>query len=174
MNLLPPINFNKWIEEHREQLKPPVCNKVVWEDAEFIVMVVGGPNQRTDFHYDEGPEFFYQLEGRMLLRLMHEEEDGNNIEDIYIEEGEIFMLPPKVPHSPQRFADTVGLVVERKRLAHEKDGLSWYCQNCGHKLYEQYFTLENIETQLADVFAMFNADTRLQICDICQHQNPQA
>ncbi len=174
MSLLPPINFMQWIAEHRDELQPPVCNKVIWEDAEFIVMVVGGPNQRTDFHYDEGPEFFYQLEGRMLLRIMHEEADGNRVEDIYIEAGEIFMLPPKIPHSPQRFENTVGLVIERKRLAHEKDGLMWYCQNCNHKLYEQFFTLENIATQLPEVFAEFNANADLQTCNQCQYHNPQA
>ncbi len=174
INLLPPINFKQWIEDHREQLRPPVCNKVIWEDAEFIVMVVGGPNQRSDFHYDEGAEFFYQIEGKMLLRIMHETDNGNHSEDIYIQEGEIFMLPPKVPHSPQRFAGTVGLVVERKRLAHEKDGLMWYCQECGHKLYEQYFTLENIETQLPEVFAMYNADPQLQTCSKCGYHNQNA
>jgi len=172
--MLPPINFPQWIEEHRHLLQPPINNKVVWEDAEFIVMVVGGPNQRTDFHYDEGPEFFYQIEGQMCLRIMHEGKSGNKPEDLIIKEGEIFLLPPKVPHSPQRFADTVGLVIERKRLAHEQDGLMWYCQQCGHKLYEQYFTLENIETQLPEVFAQFNADTKLQTCNECGHHNPQA
>lgn len=36
---------------------------------------------------------------------------------------QIFLLPAGVPHSPQRFADTVGLVIERRRLETELDGL---------------------------------------------------
>jgi len=109
--MLPPINFKSWIEENRHLLKPPVGNKVVYEDTELIIMVVGGPNTRKDYHIDEGEEFFYQLEGGMVLRIM----ENGKPKDLAINEGEIFLLPPKVPHSPQRFENTVGLVVERKR-----------------------------------------------------------
>ena len=124
--MLPPINFKSWIEENRHLLKPPVGNKVVYEDTELIIMVVGGPNTRKDYHIDEGEEFFYQLEGGMVLRIM---EDGKP-RDIQINEGEIFLLPPKVPHSPQRFDNTVGLVVERKRGKGELDAFRWYCDEC--------------------------------------------
>src|SRR5687768_10135066 len=109
MSRLQPLNFKKWIDEHRHLLKPPVGNQMVWEDREFIVMVVGGPNSRTDFHIDESEEFFYQVEGDITLRVI---EDGQ-MRDLPIREGEIFLLPPKVPHSPQRPAGTVGLVIER-------------------------------------------------------------
>jgi 3-hydroxyanthranilate 3,4-dioxygenase len=111
MKSLTAFSFRTWIDEHRHLLKPPVCNQQVFEENDFIVMVVGGPNSRTDYHYDEGPEFFYQVEGDMLLRTI---QDGKRV-DIPIREGEILLLPPKVPHSPQRFRDTVGLVIERKR-----------------------------------------------------------
>jgi len=57
------FNFKRWIDEHRHLLKPPVGNKLVFTDSEFIIMVVGGPNARRDFHVDPGEEFFYQLEG---------------------------------------------------------------------------------------------------------------
>ncbi len=110
MALMPPFNFKKWIDEHRHLLKPPVGNQMVWQDRDFIVMVVGGPNSRTDFHIDESEEFFYQLEGDINLRII---EDGKP-RDMPIREGDIFLLPPKVPHSPQRPAGTVGLVIERK------------------------------------------------------------
>src|SRR5262245_15162489 len=103
---LPPINFKQWINDHRHLLKPPVGNKMVYEDADFIVMVVGGPNARKDYHYDEGEEFFYQLEGDITVKIV---EDGTP-RDVKIREGEIFLLPPKVPHSPQRPANTIGLV----------------------------------------------------------------
>ena len=166
--MLPPINFQQWIEDHRHLLKPPVCNKVIWQDGEFICMVVGGPNSRTDYHYDEGPEFFYQVEGDMLLRVM---EDGAP-RDIRIAEGEVFLLPPRVPHSPQRFEDTVGLVIERQRLENEQDGLMWFCEKCNHKLYEEYFQLTDIEAQLPPVFDRFYGNEQFRTCDDCGHLNP--
>lgn len=160
-----PINFKQWIEENRHLLKPPVGNKCVWENQDFIVMVVGGPNTRSDYHYDEGPEFFYQVEGDMVLKIM----ENGQPRDIPIREGEIFLLPPKVPHSPQRFENTVGLVVERKRLEHEQDGLIWFCEKCNNKLYEEYFHLENIETQFPPVFERFYASEEARTCSECGH-----
>ncbi|MCG8432468.1 MAG: 3-hydroxyanthranilate 3,4-dioxygenase [Gammaproteobacteria bacterium] len=157
------INFQKWIDEHRHLLKPPVGNKVVYPDGDFIVMVVGGPNTRKDYHYDEGPEFFYQLEGEMLLKTM---ENGKPV-DIPIKAGEIYLLPPRVPHSPQRFANSVGLVIERQRLPDEQDGLMWFCENCHNKLYEEYFHLENIETQFPPVFDRFFGSEEHRTCDKC-------
>ena len=133
MQSLIAFNFQQWIEDHRDKLKPPVCNQQVFEENDFIVMVVGGPNSRTDYHYDEGPEFFYQLEGEMLLKTI---QDGKRV-DIPIRAGEILLLPPRVPHSPQRFENSVGLVVERKRLDNELDGFMWYCESCDNKLYEE-------------------------------------
>ena len=132
--ILPPINFKKWINDNRDLLKPPVCNKIVYEDTEFIIMVVGGPNARKDYHVDEGEEFFYQIEGKMILRIM----ENGKPKDIEINEGEIFLLPPKVPHSPQRFKNTVGLVIERKRRKNELDGFQWYCEQCDRLLYEKF------------------------------------
>ena len=149
--IIPPINFKKWIEDNRDLLKPPVCNKVVYENTEFIIMVVGGPNTRKDYHVDEGEEFFYQLEGKMILRIM---KDGNP-EDIVINEGEIFLLPSRVPHSPQRFENTVGLVVERKRTKDELDGFQWYCDSCNTLLYENFFHLNDIVKDLPVVFDSF-------------------
>ena len=129
-------------------LKPPVGNKQVFMDTEFIVMVVGGPNARKDYHFNEGEEFFYQLEGDALVKI---QEDGKSVE-VPIREGEIFLLPPRIPHSPIRGANTVGLVIERRRKEHEKDGLLWFCDKCNHKLYEEYFPLKNIETDFQEVF----------------------
>jgi len=70
MSELRAFNFKQWIDEHRDLLKPPVGNVVVWKDTDFIVMVIGGPNARTDYHDDPYEEFFYQLEGNMTLRIM--------------------------------------------------------------------------------------------------------
>jgi 3-hydroxyanthranilate 3,4-dioxygenase len=163
MQSLTAFNFRQWIEEHRDRLKPPVCNQQVFEEDDFIVMVVGGPNSRTDYHYDEGPEFFYQLEGDMLLRTIR---DGERV-DIPIREGDILLLPPKVPHSPQRFAGTVGLVIERKRLPHELDGFMWFCDNCNHKLYEEYLYVSDIVGQLPPVFERFYESVENRTCGRC-------
>ena len=162
-----PFDLQAWIEENRHLLKPPVGNKCLF-DGEFIVMAVGGPNQRTDYHWDEGPEWFYQLEGDMLLRI---QEDGR-VRDIPIRAGETFLLPPCVPHSPQREAGSVGLVVERKRRPEERDGLMWFCERCNHKLYEEFFTLQDIERDFPAVFNRFYASEDLRTCDACGHLNP--
>lgn len=163
-----PINFREWIEDNRHLLKPPVGNKMIWSDQDFIVMVVGGPNERSDYHYDEGPEFFYQVEGDMLLKVM---EDGQP-RDIPIREGEIFLLPPRIPHSPQRFADTVGLVIERRRLPDEKDGLMWFCPKCNARVYEEYFILKNIEKDFPPVFERFFGSEENRTCPECGHVHP--
>jgi 3-hydroxyanthranilate 3,4-dioxygenase len=167
MSLVPAFNLQAWVDEHRHLLKPPVGNKCI-VDGDFIVMIVGGPNARTDFHVEEGPEFFHQLEGEMVLRV---QEDGA-VRDIPIKAGEMFYLPPRVPHSPQRSAGGVGLVIERKRLPHEKDGLMWFCDQCNQKLYEEFFTLEDIETQFGAVFDRFYRSTALRTCGACGHLNP--
>ena len=161
--MLPPINFKKWINENRDLLKPPVCNKVVYEDTEFIIMVVGGPNIRKDYHVDEGEEFFYQLEGNMTLRIM----ENNKPRDININEGEIFLLSAKIPHSPQRFKNTIGLVVERKRTKRELDGFQWYCDSCNTLLYEKFFSLTNIEKDLPPVFDTFWENIESRTCSSC-------
>ena len=161
--MLPPIDFKNWIEENRHLLKPPVGNKVVYKDTELIIMVVGGPNTRKDYHIDEGEEFFYQLKGNMVLRIMK----SGKLEDIHIKEGEIFLLPPKIPHSPQRFEDTVGLVVERKRHADELDGFQWYCDECNALLYEKYIALIDIVAQLPPLFEAFWEDEDGRTCKEC-------
>ncbi len=165
--LTPPINFQRWIDEHRHLLKPPVGNKCIY-DGDFIVMVVGGPNQRTDYHYDEGPEFFYQLEGEMVLKV----QDRDGVRDIPIKAGEIFYLPPGVPHSPQRAANSIGLVVERKRQPHEQDGLMWFCERCNTRLYTEMFTLQDVETDFPVVFERFYRSHKLRTCTTCGHLNP--
>ena len=168
MESLTAFNFKQWIDDHRHLLKPPVCNQQVFEENDFIVMVVGGPNSRTDYHYDEGPEFFYQLEGDMNLRVV----ENGVIKDIPIHEGEIFLLPPRVPHSPQRGPDTVGLVIERQRMPGEKDGLIWHCERCAAKLYEEYFELTDIELQFPPVFDRYYDNPENLRCDHCGHINP--
>jgi len=166
MSVIRPINIKKWIDDNRHLLKPPVSNKVVYEDTEFIVMVVGGPNSRKDYHYNESEEFFYQLEGDITVVI---QEEGNAV-PVQIKEGEIFLLPPRIPHSPGRGANTVGLVMERKRRADEKDGLLWFCEKCNNKLYEKYFSLTNIMTQFQETFEYFYGSKELRTCKKCGHE----
>ena len=137
-------------------------------------MVVGGPNARTDYHCEEGPEFFYQIEGEMVLRIRQASEHSKNTvaQDIPIQAGQIFLLPPHIPHSPQRAANSVGLVIERKRLAGELDHLQWYCPNCGHMIYHQSFVLSNIETQFKAVFDSFDGDIANRTCAACSTVHP--
>ena len=161
------FNLQAWIDEHRHLLKPPVGNKCMVQD-DFIVMIVGGPNSRTDYHYEDGPEFFHQLEGEMVLRI---QEDGR-VRDIPIRAGEVFYLPPHVPHSPQRMPDSIGLVIERKRLAHEQDALMWFCERCNKKLYEEFFHLVDIEKDFPRVFEHFYRSVDARTCRACGHVNP--
>jgi len=158
------FNFKKWIDENRHLLKPPVGNQQVYLDTkDFIVMVVGGPNSRKDYHLNEGEEFFYQLEGDIVVKII---EDGKPV-DIPIKEGEIFLLPSKVPHSPQRGANTVGLVMEVIRQTEEKDGFLWYCENCGEKLYEEYEHITDIVKQLPPIMNKFYSSLELRTCKKC-------
>ena len=161
--LVNPLNFKAWIDENRELLKPPVGNKCVWKDQDFIVMVVGGPNARKDFHYNATPEFFYQLEGNMVLKI----QNNGKIENISIKEGEIYLLPAGVPHSPQREANTVGLVIETVRPEGVQDELRWYCESCNTPLSKEPFFVENIETDMPILFQKYYSNKEACTCSNC-------
>ncbi len=165
MALLPPFDFHSWIEENRHLLKPPVGAKKVFENAEFIIMVVGGPNARKEYHINEGEEFFWMLEGDMILKVV----DDGEFKDVRIREGEIFLLPGGVPHSPQRLENTVGLVVERPRFGEEKDGMRWYCENadCREVLHETFFKVENFLAQMTAAIEHVNEHEELRTCGSC-------
>lgn len=158
------FNFKAWIDEHRHLLKPPVMNQVVYKDNDdFIVMVVGGPNKRKDFHYNETEEFFYQLEGDIVVKIVEE----GKVVDVPIKEGEIFLLPARTPHSPRRPENTVGLVMEVKRPQGMLDGFQWYCENCGNKLYEEKMPVTDIVKDLPGVMEKFYANEELRTCTKC-------
>ncbi len=158
------FNFKKWIDEHRHLLKPPVMNQVVYKDNDdFIVMVVGGPNKRKDFHYNETEEFFYQLEGNIVVKIV---EDGK-IVDVPINEGDIFLLPARVPHSPRRTEGSVGLVMEIKRQKEVLDAFQWYCESCSNLLYEEKLPVQDIVKDLPVVMNKFYASEDLRTCKKC-------
>lgn len=164
-SIAPPFNLHKWIEENRDSLKPPVGNKNLYKDAgDYIVMIVAGPNARKDYHYNETEELFYQLEGNIEV---HVQENGQK-RTMKLGPGDMYLHPAKVPHSPVRHEGSVGLVIERKRDDLEgEDGLLWYCDNCNNKLYEAYFTLEDIEKDFFHHFEKFYNSKALRTCDNC-------
>tara|TARA_B100000674_G_scaffold436042_1_gene395998 strand:+ start:1365 stop:1895 length:531 start_codon:yes stop_codon:yes gene_type:complete len=158
-----PFNLQGWIKENQHLLKPPVGNKNLYiESEDYIVMIVGGPNSRKDYHYNETEELFYQLKGSILVKT---QQNGKKVE-VKINEGEMFLLPPKIPHSPIRPAGSVGLVIERKREPHHKDGLMWFSDKENALLYEEYFHLTNIEKDFLPVFKKFYKNEKLRTCPI--------
>ncbi|MEW6689218.1 MAG: 3-hydroxyanthranilate 3,4-dioxygenase [Pseudomonadota bacterium] len=162
------FNFSDWIERHAHLLRPPVGNRQVFQEAEdLIVMVVGGPNARSDYHDDPYEEFFYQLRGNMLLRVI----EGGRPRDIPIREGEILLLPGHVRHSPQRpEPGSVGLVVEKIRPAGVKDGFEWYCPSCGHLVHRVEVSVKDIVSDLPPLFDAFYSGARK--CPQCAHVHP--
>lgn len=165
MGINKPFNLNKWIEQNRDLLKPPVGNKNIYrESGDYIVMVVGGPNARKDYHYNETEELFYQLEGNIEINV---QEDGRKI-TMELGPGDMYLHPAGIPHSPVRQPGSIGLVIERKRLGEDgKDGLLWFCDNCNNKLFEVYFPLDDIETDFLRHFSHFYQSEELRTCDKC-------
>ncbi|TKA66945.1 3-hydroxyanthranilate 3,4-dioxygenase [Cryomyces minteri] len=150
------------LEDNSHLLKPPINNYCVY-NSNMTVMIVGGPNARTDYHINETAEWFYQYKGRMLLKTV----DDGEFRDIYIDEGEMFLLPPNTPHNPVRFADTVGIVLEQPRPEGSMDRLRWYCQNCGDKVHEAAFHCTDLATQIKDAVNAFKEDTEARTCRNC-------
>ncbi|KAF3001434.1 3-hydroxyanthranilic acid dioxygenase [Curvularia kusanoi] len=157
-----PLNVPKWISENSHMLKPPINNYCVYND-DVTVMIVGGPNERTDYHINETAEWFYQHKGSMLLKVV----DDGNFRDIHIHEGDMFLLPPNTPHNPVRFKDTVGIVLEQRRPEGSMDRLRWYCQSCGEKVHEAAFHCTNLGTQIKEAVNSFKADTKARTCQNC-------
>lgn len=161
-----PFNLSKWVEEHRDELKPPVGNRNLYKEADdYIVMIVAGPNARKDYHYNETEELFYQLEGNIIVRI---QEDDKAV-DIPLGPGDMYLHPAKVPHSPIRSEGSIGLVVEVKRTADHTDGLMWFCDNCNNKLHDTYFPLTNIEKDFLPRFKEFYQSEELRTCSNCGH-----
>lgn len=160
-----PFNLKGWIEDNRDLLKPPIGNKNLYKEAgDYIVMVVGGPNARKDYHYNESEELFFQIEGDVTVRI----QENGQAKDIQIKEGEMFLLPAGIPHSPMRGENTVGLVIERVRKGTElMDGLFWFCEKCNTPLHSYKFKLENIEKDFIPRFKEFYGSTAMRTCSNC-------
>jgi 3-hydroxyanthranilate 3,4-dioxygenase len=152
------------LESNSHLLKPPINNHLIYNDP-MTIMIVGGPNARTDYHVNSTPEFFYQYKGRMLLKTL--DPSTNEFRDIYINEGELFLLPGNVPHNPVRFADTVGVVIEQPRPEGSVDFLRWYCQGCGTKVHEKSFHCTDLGTQIKRAVEEFEGDVEARKCEGC-------
>jgi 3-hydroxyanthranilate 3,4-dioxygenase len=169
MDKLPDVfNLKEWVEENKEKLKPPTAAITVLRNEKYMVTIVGGPNSRTDYHVNQGTEFFYQLTGTMILTV----QENQQVRDIPISEGEIYLLPPMTPHAPQRPENTVGLVVESIRQPEELDTHQWYCQKCNHLLFEKSAYLEVMERDMPPIFDAYYSNTENQTCGKCGYRNP--
>ncbi|MEU6999689.1 3-hydroxyanthranilate 3,4-dioxygenase [Nonomuraea sp. NPDC046570] len=168
--MIPPIDFTKWIDEHAHLLKPPVGNKIIFEGAnDLIVMVVGGPNARTDFHVDPYEELFYQVRGNMHVNVMTPE----GPDTVHIREGQMWLLPPNLPHSPQRpEPGSIGFLVERVRPEGVLEKFQWYCLDCSHLVHEVELQVRDIVADLPPVFEAFYADEKARTCGACGALHP--
>lgn len=157
-----PIIIIKWIEENGDLLKPPVNNFCLHRGG-FTIMIVGGPNERSDYHINQTPEYFYQFKGTMCLKVV----DDGEFKDIFINEGDSFLLPPNVPHNPCRYENTIGIVVEQDRPAGVNDKVRWYCQKCQTVIHEVEFYLTDLGTQIKEAIVKFDADLDARTCKNC-------
>eukprot|EP00916_Digyalum_oweni_P014037 GHVL01022939.1.p1 GENE.GHVL01022939.1~~GHVL01022939.1.p1 ORF type:complete len:176 (+),score=36.00 GHVL01022939.1:39-566(+) len=159
------INLLDWIVTNKQELAPPVGNKLLYGEGDLKVMICAGPNTRTDFHWENGPEWFYQIQGDMCLKLFKD----NEFVDVQIKEGETYMLEKRIYHSPQRPKDTIGLVIERARSADEDlDRLAWFCPKCKTLLHEESFHCVDLGTQLKPVIeGYYMGDEARRTCSKC-------
>jgi 3-hydroxyanthranilate 3,4-dioxygenase len=151
-----PLAFGQWLDEHAHRLKPPVGNQQLWPDSDLIVTVVGGPNERTDFHDDPLEEYFYQFKGSAFLLIW----DRGRYERVDLREGDMFLMAPHVLHSPQRpEPDSRCLVIERQRPKEAIDAFQWNCAYCGALVKRYELSLQSIVSDLPPVYERFYATT---------------
>jgi 3-hydroxyanthranilate 3,4-dioxygenase len=161
---LVPTHLTQWIEQNKEFFKPPVSNREVFPESEFIFQIIRGPNARNDFHIDPGDEIFYQLKGDISIQYI---DPAGKRQEAKVREGEVILFRAGTPHCPIRPPDTWGLVIERKRRADELDRLVWFCERCQGKLHEVSFSVSDIGVQLAEAIRTFNGSESLKTCKRC-------
>lgn len=165
MEFMSSYHLKKWVEENQSYFNPPFrTNKLLVQQKDFLVMILRGPNTRLDFHIQPGDEFFYQVEGEMELVLKPE---GERRQSVRIKEGEIFVLPGGMPHSPRRFENTWGLVIERKRRQDEKEEFAWFCEKCDELVLSRVVNQGDIPSQVAAIYSEFNGDEKIRTCKSC-------
>ncbi len=161
--VMPPIDLHKWAKEHADDLKPPVGNKYLYDGDGFFVMVIAGPNARNDFHKTDSEEYFYQLKGDIVVRIL----ENGVVRDVPIREGETFFIPSGVPHSPTRPPGTIGVVVELRRPPRETEHMQFYCESCSALVYDKQFDCADIVEHFASAMEEFWADSALSTCSKC-------
>jgi 3-hydroxyanthranilate 3,4-dioxygenase len=165
MDLLSTYHLRRWVEENKNLFSPPYkTNRLLVDQKDFLVMILRGPNVRLDFHVEPGDEFFYQIEGDIELHLKR---DGAKREVVTIRQGEIFLCPGSMPHSPRRPENTWGLVIERKRKPEENEEFVWFCEQCDDKVLARTVTQGDVGPQVAKIYEAFNADIALRTCQAC-------
>ena len=160
-----PFKLDSWIEKNLPASLGAIGNKEVFKGSDFIYQIIKGPNARNDFHIDPFDEIFYQLKGHIFLHVI---EDGKE-RRLRIGEGEVFLLPKNVYHSPRRPPGSLGLVIERPRrnVKEEFGGIAWFCPSCANRLDQVDFWCDDIERGLREIIGAFNADTGRRTCRKC-------
>lgn len=158
--IFPPINIPKWLEENEHLLQPPVNNYCLHDSHGLVTMIIGGPNARTDYHVNQTPELFYQYRGPMSLKIV----EGNQSKIVEIAEGSVFLLPPNVPHSPVRYANTVGIVIEQQRPPEMQDEMRWYCAECGNLVHRASFHMSDLGTQVKKTIEELHNNKKERTC----------
>jgi 3-hydroxyanthranilate 3,4-dioxygenase len=170
MDFLSTFHLKRWVEENKNLFSPPYkTNRLLVHHKDFLVMILRGPNVRLDFHVEPGDEFFYQIEGGIELHL---KPDGEKREVVKIGEGEIFVCPASVPHSPRRPENTWGLVIERKRTPDEKEDFVWFCEKCDEKVLSRTVVQGDVGRQVTKIYEAFNADAAARTCQACGYVFP--
>ena len=171
MDFLSTYHLKRWVEENKNLFSPPYkTNRLLVHHKDFLVMILGGPIVRLDFHVDPGDEFFYQIEGDMELHL---KPVGEKREIVKIRQGEIFLCPGSVPHSPRRPENSWGLVIERKRKPEENEEFVWFCEKCDDKVLSRTVIQQDVGSQVSKVYEEFNANPKLRTCTKCGYVFPQ-
>ena len=164
------IHLMQWIEANAQAFLPPVANKEVFPESEFIFQIIRGPNARNDFHIDPGDEIFYQLAGDITVQIM---DDGTR-RDVAVREGEVFLCRAGTPHCPVRPPATWGLVIERKRKADENESFLWFCEKCDEKVLSHTIPQGDFTQQVLMMYEAFNADEKRRTCQSCGYVFPAA
>lgn len=160
-----PLNFGQWLDENKARLQPPVGNQQIWKNSDLICTVVGGPNERTDFHDDPYEEYFHQFKGTASLLIA----DRGKFERVILREGDVFLLPAHVRHSPQRpEAGSLCTVIERSRPVGSLDAFEWYCASCGGLVVRSEMQLQSIVEDLPKAYAAFyDSEPAVRTCPSC-------
>jgi 3-hydroxyanthranilate 3,4-dioxygenase len=163
-------DLKRWVEENRHLFQPPYkTNRVLAYHEDFIVMILHGPNTRLDFHIEPGEEFFYQIHGDIEVHIKPENERRQVVK---IREGEIFLCPGGLAHSPRRGEGTWGLVIERKRKQDESEAFAWFCEACDEGVLSRTVIQGDVAAQVTEIYEAFNADPEMRTCKKCGYRFP--